>query len=218
MLLERMKVLLLIFPPALLLIYLGGWYLTIATAWVLALAAWEYANIFRHGGYQPSRFLLIGFVILLSIWRGAFGMLANDAWLGVIVVISLGWHVFAYEAGHERAASDFAITTTGILYLGWLGPYMISLRAIQPDGLWWLFVTFFPIWVADGFAYLVGRKIGRHQMSPRVSPKKSWEGYLAGVFFGTLTGLLAGALFVQVNPAITPLRGLGLGFCPRPAG
>ncbi len=211
MLRERMLVLLVLVPAGLLFIYLGGWYLTVVWTLVLALAAREYAHVFERGGYQPSRILLIGFVTLLSLWRGAFGLLGSDVWLGVIVMVSLAWHVFAYERGHDRAASDFAITTAGILYLGWLGPYILSLRALLPDGMWWLLFACSPIWVADGFAYLVGSKIGRHKMSPRVSPKKSWEGYFSGVFFGALTGLLAGALFVQVNPAITPLRGLALG-------
>lgn len=211
MLRERLIVILWIIPPMALLFYLGGWYLTIAWGLILSLAAREFADVFAHGGYRPSRGLLVGFVFFLTLWRGAFGVSYSDVWLGLIVIVTLGWFVFAYERGDERSASNFAITTAGILYLGWLGPYLISLRAMQPDGLWWLMTVFPSIWVADGFAYLIGRKIGRHKMAPRVSPNKSWEGYFAGVLFGALTGLLAGVLFNLVSPALTPLRGLILG-------
>ncbi len=57
---------------------------------------------------------------------------------------------------------------------------------------WWWFATalphpwggvlvlgiFFSVWANDSFAYLVGSKFGKHKLAPRVSPKKSWEGFL----------------------------------------
>ena len=63
--------------------------------------------------------------------------------------------------------------------------------------------------VADSAAYFVGRRFGKRKMSPRVSPKKTWEGFVGGVIvtpiFGALVGLLPAA---QV---ITPLHGAILG-------
>ena len=49
------------------------------------------------------------------------------------------------------------------------------------------------VWLADSGAYFIGRSFGRHKLSPRLSPKKTWEGYIAGLFFGTLgtVGLVA---------------------------
>jgi phosphatidate cytidylyltransferase len=51
-------------------------------------------------------------------------------------------------------------------------------------------------------------------MSPRLSPKKSWEGYFGGILFGALGGALLGYIYptwLGAGPAITPLRGLLLG-------
>ncbi|MFW5805259.1 MAG: phosphatidate cytidylyltransferase [Bacteroidales bacterium] len=39
------------------------------------------------------------------------------------------------------------------------------------------------IWVFDSFAYLTGSLLGKHKMAPRISPKKSWEGFFGGVIF-----------------------------------
>ena len=35
---------------------------------------------------------------------------------------------------------------------------------------------FLSVWANDSFAYLIGRKFGKHKLAPRTSPKKSWEG------------------------------------------
>ena len=46
-----------------------------------------------------------------------------------------------------------------------------------------LLLLFISIWGNDAVAYLVGSRIGRHKLAPKVSPKKSWEGFIAGLLF-----------------------------------
>jgi phosphatidate cytidylyltransferase len=48
-------------------------------------------------------------------------------------------------------------------------------------------------------------------MAPRLSPKKTWEGFAGGVLTSTLSGALIGALWGLVTPALTPGRGAFLG-------
>ncbi len=112
-------------------------------------------------------------------------------------------------------ATDFSVTLSGILYLGWIGAYFISLRNL-PDGLWWTLITLPAVWCADGMAYIAGKAYGKHQLSPRLSPKKTWEGYWGGVVGGTLGGALIAFLIQHIwlgpAPTVTPLRGAILGF------
>jgi phosphatidate cytidylyltransferase len=49
-----------------------------------------------------------------------------------------------------------------------------------------MFIVLPVTWVADSGAYLIGRAFGRTQFSPRLSPKKTWEGFWAGAILGTL--------------------------------
>ena len=60
-------------------------------------------------------------------------------------------------------------------------PYLNG-RFTHLEGLFLFWLSFTCSWVTDVFAFLVGRKIGKHKMTPGISPKKSWE----GAIFGTL--------------------------------
>lgn len=53
------------------------------------------------------------------------------------------------------------------------------------------------IWVNDTFAYLVGKSIGKHKLFVRVSPKKTIEGFLGGMVFTIVTGVLIGLYFLE---------------------
>jgi phosphatidate cytidylyltransferase len=121
------------------------------------------------------------------------------------------WHLFDYERGRNQAGADFAITVAGIIYLGWIGAYLIDIRSL-PDGLWWLVLVLPAVWLADTAAYFIGSRFGKHQLSPRLSPKKTWEGYWGGVFFGTIgTAGLAVLWHRFGGPAVTWWQGAALG-------
>ena len=46
------------------------------------------------------------------------------------------------------------------------------------------------LWVSDSFAYIVGSRIGKHKMVPKISPKKSWEGFVGGILGSVLIWLI----------------------------
>lgn len=54
---------------------------------------------------------------------------------------------------------------------------------------------FVMIWLNDTGAYIVGCSIGRHKLFPRISPKKSWEGFFGGMLFAVVCGLVVHYLF-----------------------
>jgi phosphatidate cytidylyltransferase len=145
------------------------------------------------------------------------------------------YHMVAYELGRDQAGTDFAVTLSAALYCGWLGAYLISIRALS-GGFWWLLLVLPTVWLADSGAYFIGRAFGRRQLSPRLSPKKTWEGYLGGILVGTLGAvglaylwqiwagpdfsitMLHAALLGLLLSTIAPLGDLGESMIKRQSG
>jgi len=189
MLLTRAIVVILLLPIGLAGILAGGWAYNLGIAAILALAAWEYVRLMNSGGFRPALVLTVGGAALLAFGRGYNGFTSAPGLLSLLVLLSMAYHLVSYERGRDQSGSDFGVTLGGIVYLGWIGAYFISLRAL-PDGKWWLLFVLPVVWMVDSGAYIIGVRFGRHRLSPRLSPKKSWEGYLTGVLTGTLVGAL----------------------------
>jgi phosphatidate cytidylyltransferase len=214
MLRERVAVILVILPFLLWVVVGGGWLFVIAISAVLCLAVVEFGLMFRGHGLRPALPLLVLGVIVLGVSRFLFGFKYTPLLFASFCLISQVWHLTDYERGAPRSGTDWAITISGVLYVGFVGSYLVSLRFL-PEGLWWLLMSLISIWLADAAAYVFGRVIGRHKLSKRLSPKKTWEGYLSGVVIGTLgtAGLtLLWRTFAGAGSALTPTRGLIVGF------
>ncbi len=207
---KRLIVILIMVPTLILFSILGGWAFTILVAVVLLLAAWELWRLFSKGFYSPSLLVMGIFVPLAVILRHFFAFNYSDVWLAALVLAAMLFHVLQQERGGKTAAIDFMITVGSSVYLGWLGSYAVSLRALE-SGLYWVVLVFPIISLADTGAYIFGRLFGKRKMLPRVSPKKTWEGYLGGILVGMLGGLALAALWHSVAPNILAWHGLILG-------
>jgi phosphatidate cytidylyltransferase len=210
MLFERIAIALLLIPFGVWVIGAGGWFFTLTIALILCLAAYEYAMLFQRHGFRPAALLLVLGTFSLAIARSIVGFDVDPPLLALIVLLSMAWHAFDFERGASQAGTDFALTLGGVLYIGWVGSYLISLRQL-PDGVWWFMTALPAVWLADSAAYSFGKRFGRHRLASRLSPKKSWEGYLSGVVFGPLLMMGMVGLWqfgAGVDSTITLARGL----------
>lgn len=189
---------------------LGGWAFLLLIFFFLGSAAWEYWRLFKLGGYRPSVVLLVGGTLLLALVRHLYGFEYSPLILTLCVLLSMGVLVFEYRSAEKTAALDFNINLGGLLYLGWLGSYMVSLRSL-PDGVYWLMLVLPATGFCDGGAYLIGSRFGKHKMAPLISPKKTWEGYFGGLVFGILGAVGLAAAWHLAAPAILPWHGLVIG-------
>jgi len=213
MLVKRLLVAIILLPLGMIAIVAGGWYLTTLVAVLLGLAAWEYVVLFRSGGFRPAALLVVGGTLLFILARNLSSFESAPAMISLLILAGMAYHLVAYERGRDQASTDFAVTMAGMLYIGWLGAYFISLRDL-PEGKWWILVVLPAVWFADSGAYFIGKGFGCHLLCPRLSPKKTWEGYLGGLVLSVvLTPLLAALWRVGAGPAssITPLRGALVG-------
>ncbi len=211
MLRQRVIISILLLPLVLGMIALGGWLYVAGVALALALAAAEFGQLFRHADLRPSIPLLVAGVSGLVIARFQLDAEHMALLLAAIALLSMIWHLVDYERGAMRSGTDFTVTLAGIFYLGWIGAYLVELRLL-PEGQWWVLIALPVVWIADTAAYFVGKRYGRRPLSPRLSPNKTWEGYLSGVLTGTLAGAALAALFASLGGNVDPVGGAIVGF------
>jgi phosphatidate cytidylyltransferase len=89
----------------------------------------------------------------------------------------------------QGAFTDWAWTFAGILYVGWLLSSLVALRGLD-NGRSWAFLAIFATFGTDSAAFFIGKAIGKHKLAPSISPKKTWEGSIAGLFGAVAVSLL----------------------------
>ena len=196
-------------------IFYGGVFYYLVIGAFLVGGAWEYARLYRAVQIEPHAILTVGGVLVIATARFFFSGFAIPAFV-FFILLAMTVHVIAFERGRDQAALDFSITATGIVYIGWLGSYLLDLRNL-PNGVWWLMFILPLVWASDTGAYSIGAVYGKHKMSPRLSPKKSWEGYIAGIFTAVYVGVLFAYAFSTLglqplHGLINPLQGAVIGF------
>jgi len=197
---QRTIVAAILLPLAAASIYFGGFVYGLVITGLLAAAAWEFAQLLKVVDLQPATPLILGGVILLAAVRFVVQFNYLAALLTGLIFAAAIYHIHQFEKGDTRPAADFGSTLSIICYVGFLGPYLISLRSLS-NGMWWTFLVLPTVWIADTGAYLVGITLGKHKFAPKTSPNKTWEGYLASIITGTLGSLGLLFLYNQVFQA-----------------
>jgi len=215
-------------------ILLGGVFYFLLMATFLIGAAWEYVHLFRAVKADPNMYIAVGGMACILIARMFLPEYAMPVF-AALVLAALAYHLIAFERGRNQAALDFGVTVGALVYIGWVGAYLFDLRNL-PEGGWWFMLVLPSVWLADSGAYSIGRAYGNHKLAPRLSPKKSWEGYAASVFTGMIGGaflvyaystygnlagditISQGALLGLILGALTPLGDLGESMFKRQSG
>ena len=171
-------------------VYLGGVPFLGAVLAMSLLAGREYQRMLARGGYHPLYGLQLGLAAFLVL---GMAMLAPNQVLGGLVLFllgSLGWQLTRATRA-EQPFVAWSLTIAGALYLGLLPAYFVKLPGL-PDGLGWMILALAAAWSCDSFAYVFGRLWGRRGFFTGVSPRKTWEGALAGWFGATVVTMLFG--------------------------
>jgi phosphatidate cytidylyltransferase len=196
-------------PACLLVVIAGGWVFILFAAIILGVGAWEFWSMFKETQFSPNRTILIVGTVGLVLSRAFPGNEPTAIIFSCLVLISLAYHTFDYERGGTNAGFELFFTLGGLIYIGWLGSYVVALRFL-PEGLYWIILAILGVGFSDMGAYLIGSLIGRHKISARVSPAKSLEGYMGGILCAGLFGYFFGMLVHPLSIHITAMNGLFL--------
>ncbi len=200
---SRIAVALVLLPLVLGVVWLGGW-------WLFALAAIG-GLIALHELYTMGRGLrpivLGGYVGLLLTLFGA--QTGSVAWTvgGIFSTILVAFVIFGFSDARPSATAAISLTVLGVVWIGGGISALVLLRDIPENGRLAIFTVLIAVFADDTAAYAVGRAIGRHKMAPRISPGKSWEGFVGGT-----VAAMAVAFFAMYDQGfLTDLEALALG-------
>jgi len=181
-------------PAVLALVFFASPPLFLGVVMVLAFIAYrEFLSMF--GVRRPIVSLPAGAALMLTIYgcryhTGFFPFYLAASLIG-ITALSL-WGDEEVSEKTDRAVLHLA----GFLYLVIPFSFFAALRDYptpEEGKMWFLFAIVLP-WVCDSAAYFVGCAFGKHLIAPLISPKKTWEGAIAGL----IASVAAGAIFSSV--------------------
>ncbi len=186
-------------------IYVGGFVFAAVVGIFVFFALKEYVKILQYKGFQPSFIISLFIAFLLFLSSVAH---RNDLFpLVVITGVILSFCAVLFKLRQPYIA-NVATTVFGFI-LCWLPSHVYLIRGLgapgkgfltlcnHNEGLGYLVMLFFTILATDICAFFVGRKFGKHKLTPEVSPKKTVEGAIGGtvaaiiiaVFFGYVMGI-----------------------------
>ena len=170
---------------------LGDWYFQVLFGIVAILSLNEFYSLFKNSNVKPniSQGIIVGALLyLLSL----YSIYQNEVsvYLAGLLVILLPLVGFA-ELYRKKTTpfQNMGVTLVGLFYI--ILPFvLINVMRLSTDDFWTVLSIFILTWCSDTFAYLVGRKIGKRKLFERISPNKSWEGFIGGLIFSVIAGLV----------------------------
>lgn len=165
-----------------------------------AIGIFELQKMTLDDFYASPRILLVDILIGISLPM-VIGLLEIDYPLGSVIASLLFFVVcllvimrFVMElySRRDNPVRHIAVSVFSIVYVS----LPLMLAAVMSQVMSYLLLLMFVmIWLNDTGAFLVGSAIGSHRLFERLSPKKSWEGFVGGLSFSIASGYAAAALF-----------------------
>ncbi len=185
-------------PVLIFLIYAGGFFFLLLIAVAGICAQWEYNRIVSNA--DPN------FMSSIVVWWGYFTSLlllaaAHLSGIGLVaVLLALNLVIVGVMSGflyksNPRIGLVIQKQVLGIIYIP-LSLAMLAVIRSEPDGMGFIFLLLAIIFAGDTSAFYVGTYLGRHKLSPAISPGKTVEGALGGLSGNLLAGSIGVAFFM----------------------
>ena len=167
--------------------------LALIAAAAAGLGVWEVCRSLEHGGIRVPRIpaAVGGAALPLAAFIGGSELLIIA--LAVVCTAVILWRVFGPREGMVLSvmASQFALTWAGLCMS------LAVLLYLTPEGATKVLLVILMAVGNDTFGYIAGVLWGKHPMAPRISPKKTWEGFAGSMGGSLIVGSLLGAVLLS---------------------
>ena len=163
---------------------------------LLVFGVYEFAKMTSVNFY--AGIVIAGFSYYL-LYNESYNVLINNCITIFTVLISARLLYFLFQ----KKDKEFDIVTQYLILIGYIiFPFIltnyvpIGQKGYNSDILISIFIL---IWTNDTFAYLVGKNFGKNKLFPSVSPKKTIEGFIGGLLFSVIGGILLAKYFIEAK-------------------
>ena len=163
------------------------------------LCLWEFYGLFKQSDFKVQVFagLCLGGLFFLYVHPLIFGHK-----IGLFFLL-LPYIVFIqqlFQKNYKHPFGNIALTLIGIVYITLPFICFYKMAFLRQQFEFYLPLGFLLLlWSSDTGAYLFGVKFGKHRLFERHSPKKSWEGFLGGLFSSLLVSIILNHFFPQLS-------------------
>ena len=163
---------------------------------LLLLTQKEFYKVMEKGDIHCHKTpgLIMGIMLFVACFGTVYGILPQKSCLIFILALIFIFIINIFN-NNTRIIETSTVTFTGFIYVG--VPFSLLNFIVFPgypaDRLFnpsILIGIFFITWINDTFAYLTGYFFGKHKIHKKISPQKTWEGFVAGAVFALITGVL----------------------------
>ncbi len=169
---------------------------------VAVLGVWEFGRALQLAGRRVD--LVPQVLAALALVLSGFFLDYWTHWAVAFAAVAfvIVWRLVAQMASADGRRYGDVLSDTLIagfiqLYVGFLGSLLLILLR-QEQGEWWVLAMIGTAVAADTGAYAFGLMFGKHPMAPRISPKKTWEGFGGAVLAAVASGVLFGIFLLEV--------------------
>ena len=171
----------------------------------------ELIGLCRAGGVAVPRWPTVGVTLLtLAAFSGILSSFAPQLTVDAVLLIAMLAMAFVAMSGWRGGSAAIADVSASLFPSLYLALPVGSMMAIREQGPEPLFLLMLTIIVSDTAQYYTGRLAGRRPLAPSISPKKTIEGAVGGVVFGTALFAIVGAWWLPAVPVAARV-GIGLG-------
>lgn len=163
---------------------------------IIVGGTFEFYRITKLSGYRPQYILgLLSSVVLFALNYDHIFMGGGclEAFEVIFILTIPAMFLAELFTGSKTPLANLGSTLLSMIYVAIPTMLLCNVAMLLGGGAWngYLMIAYIAIiWANDTFAYIVGITLGKHKMFPRISPKKSWEGFFGGVFGAMICGVL----------------------------
>ncbi|SDA60618.1 phosphatidate cytidylyltransferase [Algoriphagus alkaliphilus] len=177
----------------------SDWTYFVVFAAILAFSQMEFYKLTGLDGMLPLRSFgtFLGVMIFTLTFMIEKERLPNEYLYLIFPIVSLTFFIKLYKKTDKKPFTGVAYTFLGIFYVA-LPFSLLNLAVFSVDKVFHyeiLIGCLMILWASDTGAYFAGTKFGKTKLFERVSPKKSWEGFLGGAFSAILVAFILSQYF-----------------------